>query len=272
MDSSQAELRIWKHSHGTPMSSEEQTRLRNRSVLTIYRDTKKRQGENFRLKMRSEDFFYLCHGNDVQLFGQVVSSLEKPDASWVERRYRLIRPCRRKSSKFGGPKTHWAPNANSTSKLVPQKDLILFEEMILIPFFNLSLNELRERILDDAIDESMLDTLSSIDANDYEEAREMRVRHERIERIRNRELVHDAKMCFKSKHQKLYCEVCGFDFAAVFGERGVDFIEAHHIIPIARLEASTRLKIADLAMVCANCHRMLHRQPWVSVEDLRRSL
>jgi len=45
------ELRIWKHSHGTSsVSPEDRQKLRKRSVLTIYRDTGKKQGENFRTR------------------------------------------------------------------------------------------------------------------------------------------------------------------------------------------------------------------------------
>ena len=59
------------------------------------------------------------------------------------------------------------------------------------------------------------------------------------------------------EHQCLACEVCGFDFQARYGVIGEGFAEVHHLLPIHRGERLTRL--ADLAVVCANCHRMLHR-------------
>ncbi len=32
-------------------------------------------------------------------------------------------------------------------------------------------------------------------------------------------------------------------------------------------------KIEDIAMVCANCHRMLHRKiPWLSIKELNKLL
>lgn len=54
----------------------------------------------------------------------------------------------------------------------------------------------------------------------------------------------------------LACEVCGFDFADRYGETGRGFAECHHIRPLAAGVRETRLE--DLAVVCANCHRMVH--------------
>lgn len=68
------------------------------------------------------------------------------------------------------------------------------------------------------------------------------------------------------------CAVCGFSFEQEFGELGKDYIEVHHLKPVAQY-ASSRVRIvnpiADLRPVCANCHRMLHmRNPPLSVEEL----
>jgi HNH endonuclease len=68
------------------------------------------------------------------------------------------------------------------------------------------------------------------------------------------------------------CAVCGFSFEHEFGEIGKDYIEVHHLKPVAQF-ASSRVRIvnpiADLRPVCANCHRMLHmRNPPLSVEEL----
>lgn len=69
---------------------------------------------------------------------------------------------------------------------------------------------------------------------------------------------------------RLLCEVCDFDFFEVYGELGEGFAECHHIIPIAELGGSQRTKLSDLAIVCANCHRMLHRSnPMLSIRQLR---
>ena len=69
---------------------------------------------------------------------------------------------------------------------------------------------------------------------------------------------------------KLECEACEFDFAEVFGELGDGFIEAYHRVPVHKLDGTMRTKADDLALVCPNCHRMLHRSdPHLSVEQLR---
>ena len=74
--------------------------------------------------------------------------LEKPIAKWVERRYRPIRSCQAKDSTYNGPEKYWAPNANSTSKLVPRGELERFEQLVLKPSFYLFLRELINRLVD----------------------------------------------------------------------------------------------------------------------------
>ncbi|MBQ7215008.1 MAG: HNH endonuclease [Synergistaceae bacterium] len=54
--------------------------------------------------------------------------------------------------------------------------------------------------------------------------------------------------------KKLQCEVCGFDFEAVYGELGAGYIEVHHKNPISDGERITDLN-EDLVMLCSNCHR-----------------
>lgn len=57
------------------------------------------------------------------------------------------------------------------------------------------------------------------------------------------------------------CEACGMDFSVTYGDLGVGFIEAHHLIPIAYLKNSAVAldPKKDFAVLCANCHRMAHR-------------
>ncbi|MDO5670111.1 MAG: HNH endonuclease [Corynebacterium sp.] len=62
----------------------------------------------------------------------------------------------------------------------------------------------------------------------------------------------------------LGCEVCGFDFKARYGVLGDGYVEVHHTLPLhASGPVETRLE--DLALLCSNCHRMIHRaQPWLT--------
>lgn len=92
-------------------------------------------------------------------------------------------------------------------------------------------------------------------------------------RERSRELVHEKKAHAVRTKRALACEVCDFDFAARYGQRGIGFIECHHKLPLSSISRGATTKLADLALVCSNCHSMLHRgRPWPSVEELRRYL
>ena len=71
-------------------------------------------------------------------------------------------------------------------------------------------------------------------------------------------LIRKAKLLRLHRTGCLKCEVCGFDFAAKYGAHGKNFIEAHHKIPVAKLDGKVKTRIVDLALVCSNCHRMLH--------------
>lgn len=88
---------------------------------------------------------------------------------------------------------------------------------------------------------------------------------------RNPELVREAK-----DHYGYKCQVCGFDFAECYGPIGERYIECHHLNPLSeRDEAETVLvtTIADLAVLCSNCHRMIHRtRPAMHLEVLKSML
>jgi 5-methylcytosine-specific restriction enzyme A len=57
------------------------------------------------------------------------------------------------------------------------------------------------------------------------------------------------------------CKACGFDFEATYGERGRHYIEVHHLRPVSDLGEATAVDPAtDMTVVCANCHRMIHRR------------
>lgn len=79
-------------------------------------------------------------------------------------------------------------------------------------------------------------------------------------RERNGKLVKDKKKAVWKSTGALICEVCDFDFYRVYGELGKDFIECHHTVPLSKYSVKSPTKIEDLALVCSNCHRMLHRK------------
>jgi len=64
------------------------------------------------------------------------------------------------------------------------------------------------------------------------------------------------------KDKKGYiCEACSFDFGDKYGSLGKDYIEAHHLLPISTLEPGKIEMdlVDDFAVLCSNCHRMIHR-------------
>ena len=100
-----------------------------------------------------------------------------------------------------------------------------------------------------------------LEAEDLRNLRE----HKRVER--NKKLAARAKRIHGYK-----CKACGFDFELKYGELGRGFIEAHHLTPIALLKGQ---KVSldpriDFTVLCANCHRMIHKTEFVSrVEEFR---
>lgn len=105
---------------------------------------------------------------------------------------------------------------------------------------------------------------------EFLEGEELLVTHHSHER--NTEVVNTAKSIFKATHHgRLFCEVCGFDFRERYGERGADFIEAHHTKPIAVRNKNEPTKVEDIVLLCSNCHSIIHRkQPWLSVRQLKQ--
>lgn len=89
--------------------------------------------------------------------------------------------------------------------------------------------------------------------------------HKRIER--NRKLAHRAKQALG-----YVCKACSFDFELKYGSIGREFIEAHHLTPLAELKGQqlTLDPKKDFTVLCSNCHRMIHRTTYVhSVEEFR---
>jgi len=92
-------------------------------------------------------------------------------------------------------------------------------------------------------------------------------------RERNSQVIQIAKSIFKQKNGKLFCQICGFDFEQVYGEVGKDFIEGHHTIAVSDMEANYKTRPEEIALLCSNCHRMVHKKrPWLSLDDLNNLL
>jgi 5-methylcytosine-specific restriction enzyme A len=59
----------------------------------------------------------------------------------------------------------------------------------------------------------------------------------------------------------LVCEVenCGFDFKKRYGNLGEGYAQVHHLRPLSQSPTKGRdVSLDELAIVCANCHAMIH--------------
>ena len=104
----------------------------------------------------------------------------------------------------------------------------------------------------------------------FPEGKELYQLHKKRER---NQIVIGLKKQLATQEGKLFCEVCGFDFAARYGELGEGYIECHHIKPVSMYTEEDVTTVDDLVLVCSNCHRMLHRKrPWVGKDELKAIL
>lgn len=64
--------------------------------------------------------------------------------------------------------------------------------------------------------------------------------------------------------QGCICKACQVDLTQVYGPLAANFIEVHHLRPLASLDLGEVVEYdldTDYAVLCANCHRMIHRLP-----------
>jgi len=95
-------------------------------------------------------------------------------------------------------------------------------------------------------------------------------RHKSRERNRN---IRKKLLDSRQKKGQLSCDMCDLK-PSISDQRFIDALfEAHHVIPLAQSQANkTRLK--DMALLCANCHRLIHRaisleKRWLSISEAR---
>ena len=129
------------------------------------------------------------------------------------------------------------------------------------------LSQTADAIKANASDSSAMD-FDPIDIQEAEEGRILTRAH--LVRERSRKLVEAKKTQALQETGRLACEACSFEFGSRYGERGEGFIEVHHAQPLYQLRPGSKTRLADLHLLCANCHRMVHsRQPWLTIAQLR---
>jgi 5-methylcytosine-specific restriction enzyme A len=116
--------------------------------------------------------------------------------------------------------------------------------------------------------QSIIDELTNIDPNfSVKEGGQRLVTH--LARERDRRII-ELKKKEALRNNTLFCEACDFSFAEIYQ---IKYIECHHLDFVGGPNSGERdTTVEDLALVCSNCHRMLHTRingQYLSVQDLR---
>jgi 5-methylcytosine-specific restriction protein A len=83
--------------------------------------------------------------------------------------------------------------------------------------------------------------------------------HRKRERSKRQEKLEDFK---RKNGGRVFCEIanCGFDFNTRYGDIGNGYAHVHHLSPLSEAPITgIHTQLSDLAVVCANCHDMIHR-------------
>lgn len=81
----------------------------------------------------------------------------------------------------------------------------------------------------------------------------------------------DRLLSSRRDSKKLFCEMCGTPSLSANVALEEAHFEVHHIIPLSKAGVRTT-RLSDLALLCANCHRLLHRaiameKRWLTVAE-----
>lgn len=95
------------------------------------------------------------------------------------------------------------------------------------------------------------------------------VSHYRRERRKSVSI--SAKRIARRQHPDrfLVCEICALVPERIYGE---DTIEAHHRIPLNQVVGSRKVMPSDLAMLCPNCHRAVHKTEGCNMAEVAERL
>lgn len=97
------------------------------------------------------------------------------------------------------------------------------------------------------------------DERTWAEGSPKHIQHLRRERAPG--LAQMKKRRFLELHGHLFCERCGLVPSQDLGPFGDACIEVHHsTVAVAEMGDKTRTRLADLKCLCANCHRIVHRE------------
>lgn len=113
--------------------------------------------------------------------------------------------------------------------------------------------------------------LLGVDESDEQEAEEGKIlTRAHRQRERHRGLVNAKKKDAFNKLGRLACEVCAFNFEECYGALANNIIDVHHTRPLHTLHEGEKTRLKYLALLCSNCHRMIHSsKKWLEIDQLR---
>ncbi len=107
----------------------------------------------------------------------------------------------------------------------------------------------------------------------YKKIKSKQIILERSKKLREIAIAHFMR------NGKIVCHLCCFDFEEFYGELGQGYIEIHHIKPIFMFEDEDNQKsieeaLANVIPVCANCHRVIHRNRLspISIDEMKQKI
>ena len=171
-------ISFWKISHGNNVFTDTEKEYYEKKRLAVVSSKTKTkakatisQGEDFMQNMKSGDIFYLCYGNHIKFLcrlttDELISCSEKGN-DWYGRPYEIITSATNQVP-YNEKAFWWAPNNNSTCIHIPSNDLSKFEELILKPYFNTSIEEITKQEVTGGKEMTMKETLESIKNYIYE--------------------------------------------------------------------------------------------------------
>lgn len=165
-------LGIWKISHDEKNLYEHHSWLNNKKYLTIHKSTKKSQPEKFIKELKNGHYVYLKYNQKPKKLVQIVGDELTEDSNsplgekWLLRKYKVIDDSKLEKA-YKGIRRRWSPDYNNTLGQVKTEDLSLFEDHILKPYFNLSLESLIKGNSIDELDITLNEknTSAEIDTN-----------------------------------------------------------------------------------------------------------
>lgn len=83
-------------------------------------------------------------------------------------------------------------------------------------------------------------------------------------------LAKKKKAQFRKRHGRFFCEACGTD-SRLYSDLAGSTFEVHHRRPLGQLKKRVKTTLSDLGLLCANCHRAIHRtKPMRSIASFKR--